>query len=175
MPRKPKNKPSLKSGFYKEKDYQNELKALRNYWTKDVGFQVALFRIDIVKSTVTNIYGESRAKNKKFLPPVSLVVSFQIGATTNRFMAKSGVNKQEYESFDFNVFIAELEEKEIVINAGDYVLFNDGQVARLFEVNTISNINTTNTIGGFRPFFQHISATLKLGDTVPVELTEFIN
>lgn len=175
MPKKSKTAPSLMSGFYKEKDYQNELKALRNYWTKDVGFQVALFRIDIVKSTVTNIYGEARAKNKKFLPPVSLVVSFKIGETTNRFMAKGGVNKQEYETFDFNVFIAELEEKEITINAGDYVLFNDGQVARLFEINTISNINTTNTIGGFRPFFQHISATLKLGDTVPVELTEFIS
>lgn len=170
MSNKSKSSPSLKSGFYKEKDYQNELKALRNYWAKDVGFHVTLYRIDTVKSVTTNIYGESRAKNKKFLAPVSLVVSFQIGATTNRFMAKSGINKQEYETFDFNVFIAELEEKELIINAGDYVLFSDGQTERFFEVNTISNINTTNTIGSFRPFFQHITASLKLGDTVPVEL-----
>lgn len=170
MLKKLKSKSTLKSGFYKEKDYQNELKQIRNYWTKDVGFRITLYRIDTVKSETMNIYGESKAKNKKFIAPVSLVVSFQIGATTNRFIAKSGINKQEYETFDFNVFIVELEEKKISINAGDYILFNDGQAERFFEITTISNINTTNTIGAFRPFFQHITATLKSGDTIPTEL-----
>lgn len=169
---KPKSVSTLKSGFYKEKDYQNELKQIRNYWTKDVGFRILLYRIDIVKSESNNIYGESKARDKRFIAPVSLVVSFKIGETTNRFMAKTGINKQEYTNFDFNVFIVELEEKGITINAGDYVLFNDGQIERFFEIATISNINTTNTIGAFRPFFQHISATLKLGDTIPNDLID---
>lgn len=165
-----KPQPATRSGSFSEKDYRNEERALRAYWEKEVGFSIRLFRMDTVKSMTKNLYGETKSKDKKFLPAVSLTPSFNIGKSTNKFLSGSGIGKEQYETFEFNLFISEMEEKGVVINKGDFVLFNDGQAIRPFEISTASQINTSNTIGGFRPFYRSFNAVLVSDDKVPPEL-----
>jgi hypothetical protein len=157
-------------GFYDENDFSYEMSMIEQYWTFDNRYKVTLFRIDVINSKVHSIYGEAKAKNKKFLPPVELSASISLGDSTTKYISGSGIAKEDLESFNFSVFISELEQKSVEIKRGDFVMYFDGSKPRIFEVETVTNIASYNTAGGHKPFYLKCTGVLVKEDAVPAEL-----
>jgi hypothetical protein len=154
-------------GFYGENDFSYEMSMIEQYWTIDNRYKITLFPIDIVQSKVHNIYGEAKAKDKKFLPEVELSASIIMGQSTTNYISGTGIAKEEIESFDFSVFISELEAKGASIKRGDFVIYFDGAKARAFEVTTVTNITSNNTAGGYKPFYVKCTGILVKDDALP--------
>lgn len=136
----------------------------------DSQFTVILYRIDSVGTVQTGSrhhVGESRANQKKFLAPVEITARIQAGKPSFKFLAGTGVSKQEYESFSFNVFLSDLEERNVNIRSGDFALFNDGDKERFFEVKTVSTLNSVHGGRGFKPTYMEVTAVLKGDATIP--------
>jgi hypothetical protein len=157
-------------GFYGGQDFDYEMSMIQQYWTVDNRYKVTLFAIDVVKSKVHSVYGEAKGKDKKFLTPVELVASITIGNSSTSYLSGSGLAKEDYESFEFSVFISELEAKGVNIKRGDFVKYFDGAKPRIFEITTVTNITTNNTTGGYKPFYVKCTAVLVKEDAVPAEL-----
>jgi hypothetical protein len=157
-------------GFYGEDDFSYEMSMVEQYWTVDNRYKITLFPVDIVQSKVHSVYGEAKAKDKKFLPPIELAASILMGQSSTKFISNTGIAKEEVESFDFSVFISELQAKGTSIKRGDFVRYFDGATPRIFEVSTVTNITTNNTAGGYKPFYVKCTGVLVKDDTIPPEL-----
>ncbi len=146
--------------YYAEGDFSYEMSFLNEYYSSEVKFKIILYRLDIIKSKTTNIYGESKAKDKKFLPPVELSIAMNGYVVEQNFLTKGGLFNENISEFNFSVLMSELTDKNVVINEGDFLKFNDGQLERNFEITKYTNINSDNTAYGFKPYFTLISCKL---------------
>lgn len=158
---------------YKQKDYDYERMMIKSYYTNDVKFTVIIFRVNGGSTQTTgNIryMGESRSRAKSFHEPVELTARIKAGSASFKFIAGSGVQKQEYDDFSFNLFLSDLEDKNISIKAGDFVLFNDGDQKRFFEIKTITTLNTGNGGHGYKPVFNKVTAALRTDASIPNDL-----
>lgn len=139
--------------FYDDKDFNYDMSLVDEFFTDDIRFKIMLYRVDVNKSKVTNIYNESKAKDKKFLTPVEINIATSEYAIENNFLTKGGIFNENIKEFKLSILMSELEQKNITINRGDFFKWNDGQVERVFKINSLSNINSDNTAYGYKPFY----------------------
>lgn len=164
--RKPKKQAPTPFTFYNEKDYQSDLMYSREFSNQDAIAKIILYRIDTVQTKTSNIYGEAKAKNKKFLPPIDLNVTMIIDDISNSFMSKNGINRENINLLKFGVFQDEMEEKSVSINRGDFLKYFDGEKYRIFEITKVSNINSNNSMYGYKPFFIEVESTMSLSNVI---------
>ncbi len=146
--------------FYDEKDFNYEMSLVDEFYTDDIRFKILLYRVNVSTSKVTNIYNESKAKDKKFLTPVELNIATSDYVIENNFLNKGGIFNESIKEFKLSILMSELEEKNVIINRGDFLKWNDGQVERYFKINSVSNINSDNTAYGYKPFYILIECQL---------------
>lgn len=145
---------------YAEEDFVYQMEFVEEYYSSDVKFKIILYRIDVVKSKVNNIYNESKARDKKFLPPVELSIAMNGYVVEQNFLSKGGLFNENITEFNFSILNSELTDKNININEGDFIKFNDGQIERNFKITKSTNINSDNTAYGFKPYFTLITCIL---------------
>jgi hypothetical protein len=123
----------------------------------DANFTVVLYRIDRKHSNSSDIYGESNAKDTRFLPPVELKVLLSISEAENKTYGDVGTLRyQEYGNLTFNILNKQLEDKNIEISYGDIVGYSDREDnLKYFEVFDDGKINADNahTQYGYKSFF----------------------
>lgn len=168
--KKSKSKPRDPFMFYHENDFNYEVSLVQNYYKTDSSFKVILYRVDIVKSKVHSLYGEAKAQDKKILDPVELTAVLNIGDVSTTNQSEIGISRETFESFSFSVFLSELSEKDVEIRRGDFILYNDGNSSNFFEITKTTNIQTKNTMYGFKPFYFGVQCTLVKDDALPKEL-----
>ncbi len=166
-PRKAKKDAPRKApfSFYGEDEFKYDMEMAKEYFEAENSHTVRLYRIDSVK-TQKNFYGEAEAEEKVFLPPVTLAATLSIGNTKSGYMAKGGIDKQEHESFEVNLFMSELEEKNVNVRKGDFFAYHDGEAERFYEVGSATRINTTKSAFGFKPFYLTLSGILVGGEAI---------
>jgi hypothetical protein len=155
--------------FYNEKDFGVDHAFLKTYMEDDNQFTVRLFRVDMVQSKTSDIYGTSYPEDKVFLAPLELPVLLNIGDAQTESWDNASIAKANYSSFAFRVLISELETRKININIGDFFTYNDGKEIRAFEITTVSNISTNNTLNGFKPVDIEVTGILAKDDVFPQE------
>ena len=168
MPKKPNKKPREPFFHYNQNDFDYDTMMGREFWSVDSNFKVMLYRIDVVKTKTHELYGAVYKNDKKFLTPIELTITLNIGNTTNNFLSQNGIVNESLESFKFGVYLQELEEKNCHIKRGDYVKYFDGRVERFFEVTTASNIDTNNSAYGFKPLYKTIECIYVKKDSLPM-------
>ena len=156
--------------YYGNEDFEHDLGYIQEYYSRDVSTKIILYQIDTVKTKVNQLYGEAKAYDKKILPPIELTAMIEIGDINSKNLTSIGIVDETYDSFKFSVFINELNEKNVSIKRGDFILYNDGTVSNFFEINKVSNILSKNTIGGLKPYFFSCEAILQTNNVLPKEL-----
>ncbi len=159
--------------FFKQTDFDYEQQMVREFYTVDNKFKVTFFRVNSVTTQSTgNRYSltEARSRDKVFHEPVEFAAKIDAGQAQFKYLGGTGIQKQDYESFSCNVFLADLETKNVVLKSGDFMLFNDGDQDRFFEITTVTTVNTGNGGRGFKPVFAHISGVLKTNASIPDSL-----
>lgn len=148
------------SRFYDEKDFDLELDMAREVIEEDANFTIVLYRIDKVNSNNDDVYGESEAREVRFLPPVELKVLLSLEQADNKSYVEGRLRYQEYGNLSFTVLNKQLDEKGVDISYGDIVGYSDRENnLKYFEVFNDGKINSDNahTQFGYKSYFRTIS------------------
>lgn len=144
--------------FYNQKDFEADIKMSKDYIDEDMALSVLLFQINIT-STQKDIYGESMPNEKEFANPVKLSVFISIPPSEKTKIGGSMLVNENVETVKLGVYIDEMEKLGIDIKKGDYILFDDNDTKRFYEINTITNFTTSNQMYNYKAFYNDITAT----------------
>ena len=144
----------------------------RNFLQTDNAQEVIIHKINIIDTKSHSLYGQAKAKDKKFMKPVriSVMVNIDNGQQEYYGAAQGGISRDDTGIISFGVYLKELEEKKIEIDRGDIVEYNmSGEKNRYYEVESANNITdeTKKTIGGFKPYWKRITGVPVKEDVIP--------
>jgi hypothetical protein len=134
----------------------------RNFLQTDNAQTVKIHKINIIETKSHSLYGQTKSKDKKFLPPVELSVMVNIAGGKQEYYGSNqgGIARDDSGNISFGVYLKELEEKQIEIDRGDIIEYNmSGEKNRYYEVENANNVTdeTSKTIGGFKNYWKKIT------------------
>ena len=144
----------------------------RNYLLTDNAQSVIIHKINIIETKSHNLYGQAKAKDKKFMTPVRISVMLNIEEGKQQYYGGNagGITRDDTGNISFGVYLKELEEKHLEIDRGDIIEYNmSGEKSRYYEVESANNVSdeTKKTIGGFKPYFKRVTGVPVKEDVVP--------
>ncbi len=146
--------------FFTLDDFELDTEMGREYLT-DLNNTVLVFKIDYKKTKAHSLYGEARASQKVVSAPTEIKCRATIEEGEVQYLSAGSMRKEFGGKLTFTTYDAELEEKNLHINVGDFVGYADPKgKLRYYEVTTNNEINTanTNTILGFKSNWRKIEA-----------------
>lgn len=158
--------------FMTENSFDLDVMYGRNFLQTDNTQEIILHKINIIETKSHSLYGQTKTRDKKFMPPVriSVMVNVEASAQQNYGDNLGGIVRDDTGNLSFGVYLKELEEKQIDIDRGDIIEYNmSGQKNRYYEVENANNVTdeTNKTIGGFKPYWKKITAVPVKEDVVP--------
>lgn len=152
--KKPINRNTL---FYSEESAEYEKEIGKNYLEQDVGQSLILYSIDLSKTNIDDIYGESDESGLSFFPPVEFPCLYDIKDSEIKTFnndRKLGVYNQTGKLV-FGVYVETLDELNISIKKGDII---GCQVTEshmeYFEINySPNNYSNSQSLFGTQPFY----------------------
>lgn len=156
--------------FMSDNSFDLDIMYGRNYLESDSPFKVVYYGVDIIKSTVDELYGEAKPADKKFLAPIEFHVMLDIDDGETKYLGDDGLPRNDSGPLTFGIYIDEIKEKNTEILRGNYVSFNfSGDKTRFYEIIEADNVSdiTSRTIGGYRPYWKKIVAIPVKEDVVP--------
>jgi hypothetical protein len=157
--------------FITENSFNLDIMYGRNYLDTDNAQEVIIHKINIIETKAHSLYGQAKAKDKKFMPPVRIKVMLNIEDSKQEFYGGGqGIVRDDTGNISFGVYLKELEEKNLEINRGDIVEYNfSGEKSRYYEVENANSITdtTSKSIGGFKPYWKKVIAVPVKGDVIP--------
>jgi len=158
--------------FMSENSFDLDIAYGRNFLQTDNAQKLKIHKVDAIKTKSNKIYNQTKAKDKKFFPPVPISAMINVGPNeqANYGEGQGGIAREDTGPLKFGVYIKELEEKEIDIARGDIVEYNmGGDKSRYYTVQNAQNVidSTDMTIGGFKPYWKMVVAVPVKEDVVP--------
>ena len=146
--------------FFSESEFDLEVQMGREWLEGDLNTIVVLFRVDLSKTIVDDLYGES--KTKHYLPPVELKVRIDSLEESELETRDGGVSARESQlKMSLSIFTEQLVEKNCEVSRGDYLGYNDGvKGMRYFEIINADNRNFSlnKTIMGYKSYWRRLTA-----------------
>ena len=144
----------------------------RNFLQTDNAQEVIIHKINVIESKSHSLYGQTKAKDKKYMPPVriSVMVGVEDGKQENYGSNPGGIARDDTGVISFGVYLKELEEKQLEIYRGDIIEYNmSGQKNRYYEVESANNVTdtTSKSIGGFKTYWKKVTGVPVKEDVVP--------
>lgn len=159
--------------YYNQKDYQVDLRMSKDYIDEDMGLFIYLFSINITASK-KDIYGESMPSEKEFAEPIKLNAFVSLSKSETSRLGNNMLTNENMESVKFGIFLDELEKTQTDPKRGDFILYDDNQTKRFFEINTITNITSNNQMYNYKAFFKEITATYVRDYRLPENLKNYV-
>ena len=164
----PINRNSL---FYSEKDLNTDIMLGMDFLFNDINQTLILYRVDKNKTNITNIYGEAKKNEIRWLPPVEFHCIYELKPHENKTYNTSNSTMRYAQTGDleFGVYESHLKELDIDISVGDYIaLAVNQQHIEYFVVvdDGLKNYDNEHTSYGYIPIWRTCLA-------VPVDLNEF--
>ncbi len=158
--------------FMTQESFDLDVMYGRNFLQTDNAQEVIIHRVNVIETKSHALYGQTKAKDKKYLSPIriSVMVNVEDGKQENYGTNPGGIARDDTGHISFGVYLKELEEKNLEINRGDIIEYNmSGEKSRYYEVDSANNVTdeTKKTIGGFKPYWKRITGTPVKEDVVP--------
>jgi hypothetical protein len=158
--------------FMSDNSFNLDIMYGRNYLATDNVQEVTIHRINIIETKSHDLYGQTKAKDKKYMTPVKIRVMINVEEGKQEFYGANpgGIARDDTGILSFGVYLKELEEKELEINRGDIVEYNmSGIKKRYYEVESANNVTdeTKKTIGGFKSYWKRVTSTPVKEDVTP--------
>lgn len=157
--------------FMSEESNQLSVMYGRTYSQTDNVQEIILHKINVIDSKSHNLYGQTKSKDKKFFTPIKLnvMISVEDGQQAN-YASGAGIVRNDTGNLIFDIYLKELEEKNVEIDRGDIIQYNmSGFKNRYYEVEDADNIpdKSSRSMGGYFVYFKKITAVPVKGDVVP--------
>ena len=157
--------------FFSMEDFDLELDFAKEYIEQDANQTIILYRVDLEKTKVNDIYKEASKDSIRFLTPIELPVVYEVGdAEMKAYGTKiqKGIYSQTGK-LTFSVLISTLEEYGCDISRGDYIGVQiDSNHIEYFTVTDDGRVATTSnrfTMYGTKPYARKIEcASVDLGE-----------
>lgn len=159
--------------FFGKDDFEVELMFAKEYMEEDANQSIILYRIDLVKTKVNDIYNEADKESIRFLPPIELPVVYEISDAEMKAYEtrkQKGLYSQNGK-LTFSVLISTLEEYHCDISRGDYIGVQIDPIHRIYYTVTddgrVSSTANKFTMYGTVPYARTIQCAAV--DTVEFE------
>lgn len=159
------------SKFFGEEDFDLEVEFAKEYLEQDANQTVILYRVDLSKTKVNDIYHEAKKDAVSFLTPIELPVIYEVEegemkAYNNKI--QKGLYAQAGR-LTFSVLLATLEEYNCDISRGDYIGVQiDPEHREYYTVTDDGRVNATSnkfSMYGTKPYARTIHcASVDLGE-----------
>jgi hypothetical protein len=146
--------------FYDYLDFGLENEMAREYLEGDINFTVILFRVDKIKSSTDDVYGESAPNEIRFFPPIELKVRPILDESESKSYSEGYVRYEDYGNLTFTIFDDQLTELGVEISYGDYIGYPDKEDNIVyFTVSNDGRINSDNskTRLGYKSYYRKIT------------------
>jgi hypothetical protein len=158
--------------FMSDESFDLDVMYGRTWLVSDNVQEVFIHKINIIETKSHNLYGQTKAINKKFFNPVKISAFVNVGANqqSNYADEKNGIPRNDTGNITLNIYLKELEEKDLVIDRGDIIQYNiSGEKNRYYEVDNAMNVtdSTENTRGGFRNYIKKVTGIPVKEDIIP--------
>ena len=158
--------------FMTENSFDLDIMYGRNYLDTDNIQEIILHKINVIETQTHALYGQAKAKDKKFMTPVKISAMVTIEDDKQEYYGNNagGITRDDTGVLVLGVYLKELEEKNIDFDRGDIIEYNmSGQKNRYYEVVNANYITdeTKKTIGGYKPYWKKITAIPIKEDIVP--------
>jgi hypothetical protein len=148
--------------FFSEEDFDLELEFAKEYLEQDANQTIILYRVDLQKTKVNDIYKESTKDAIRFLPPIELPVVYEIDDAELKSYGNK-IQKGVYSQvgkLKFSILISTLEEYDCDISRGDYIGVQiDSTHREYFTVvndGRVGSMSNKFTMYGTKPFARTI-------------------
>lgn len=153
--------------FFREEEFSLEISMGREYYNNDTRYTILYYPVDVINSKSHKLYGETPPEQKQFLTSKELTIMPNFSGARSENMSEGGIVRQDVDSFNFSVYIQELEDKSVKLKRGDFFSYDHGDRKRFYEV---SDINFVQDIGqnmvGQKPYYYSIKAVPAKKDAV---------
>lgn len=157
--------------FFGGEDFDLELDFAKEYIEQDANQTIILYRVDLEKTQVNDIYKEAKKDAVRFLPPIELPVVYEIGDSEMKAYGtkmQKGIYAQTGK-LTFTVLLSTLEEYGCDISRGDYIGVQiDTNHREYFTVTDDGRVATTSnrySLYGTMPYARKIEcASVDLGE-----------
>lgn len=157
--------------FFSGEDFDLEMAFMKEYIEEDVNQTIILYRVDLDKTKVNDVYKEASKDAIRFLPPIELPVIYEIGDSE----VKTYGNKNKKAVYaqtgklSFSVLLSTLEEYDCDISRGDYIGVQIDSTHREYFTVTddgrVASMSNKFTMYGTKPFARKIEcASVDLGE-----------
>ncbi len=158
--------------FMTNKSFDLDIMYGRNFLTSDNVQSVILHRINLIETKSHSLYGQSKPSDKSFMEPIklSIMLTVEDGEQLYYGETEGGITRDHGGELVFGVYLKELEEKNTEINRGDIIEYNmSGENPRYYEVESANMVTdiTSQTIGGFKPYWKRVISVPAKSDVVP--------
>lgn len=148
--------------FFSTQDFDLEMEFAKEYIEEDANQTIILYRVDLQKTKVNDIYKEAGKDAIRFYPPIELPVVFEIAdAELKAYEGRKqkGLYAQPGK-LTFSVLISTLEEYGCDISRGDYIGVQIDSEHRLYYTVTddgrVGSMSNRFTMYGTKPFARKI-------------------
>jgi len=107
-----------------------------------------LYRIDYKTTRTHDLYGES--KKKTYLKPIEIFGRINVESNAPEYMTSGGIIRKGYGKLTANIYVEQLDEKEVEIRMGDFV-YHKGNYYEIVDDGS-SNIDNKHSWGGDKLF-----------------------
>jgi hypothetical protein len=164
MGNKPKNRPINRvNKFFSREDYNLHMDLGREYLEGFLNMSVILYRVDREKTEIGDIYGEVYNEEIRFHPPIEIKCIVDLAAPENMKYNPNGTGRfLEHGNLVFHVYQEFLEELDVEINYGDYILYQETERKNTFwEVSNDGKLYHENekTVLGYKGFYRTVTCT----------------
>ena len=158
--------------FMTDNSFDLDIMYGRNFLQTDNAQTVRIHKINLIKTKSHDLYGQSKTKDKAFMPPVviSVMVTIEDGQQEYYGGNQGGISRDDSGNISFGVYLKELNDKELEIDRGDIIEYNmSGEKNRYYETESANNVTdeTNKTIGGFKSYWKRIVGVPVKEDVVP--------
>ena len=134
----------------------------RNFMETDNVQYVTLHKINLIETKSHALYGQAKAKDKKFMSPVRLNVMVNVEDAKQEYYGANsgGIVRDDTGNLRFGIYLKELDEKQVEIDRGDIIEYNmSGEKNRYYEVENANNVSdeSKKSIGGFKSYWKSIT------------------
>lgn len=147
--------------FMNDASYDLEIMYGRNYLKSDIVNDVKIHRINILDTKAHKLYGQAKASDRSYFPPIQIKASVTIedNQQSNYGDDIGGITREDTGNLILGIYLKELEEKKLEITRGDIIEYNlSGQQTRYYEVENAHNVSdtTSQTIAGFKNYWKRV-------------------
>lgn len=160
------------SRFFGADDFNMEIGIAKEYIEHDANQTVILYRVDLSKTKVNDIYNEASKDGIRFLPPVEIPVVYEVSDSemkTYDSKKQKGIYSQGGR-LTFSVLISTLEEYGCDISRGDYIGVQIDHLHRIYYTVTddgrVASTANRFSMYGTVPFARKIECSI-------VDISEF--